>query len=101
VQGSAAISVNAMTVSYGRGLSIRGNEAVYVVTVFQQEGNHSIEETVLLPTSLGPAVLGNHYDLSIHWDGPTSTFTYRVLGLDDSVTIAAPAPLPRDCHDSR
>jgi len=66
---------------------IQGGQARYFVGEFWWEGDHFIQNSLAL-TNLGPVTLGNNYELTLDWDEPSKTFTFTVLGLDDSVNYS-------------
>ncbi len=69
-------------------IGIRRNEAVFDVAKDRWEGDHLIDDAVVPTTSLGPVTAGNRYDVFLKWDDAAATFTFRVVGLDDTVNYS-------------
>ena len=70
-------------------VSIRGNEARHKVFRRYWDGDHLIDEDLIADPALGPVTQGNNYELTLDWDQPTATLTFKVIGLDDSVNYEA------------
>jgi hypothetical protein len=66
-------------------LGLQGDQAVYAVMLERTEGNHTLSVPLLPKAVLGPATLGNSYELSIRWNEGSSILTFSVVGLNDSV----------------
>jgi hypothetical protein len=68
-------------------IRIQGGQARYFVGEFGWEGDHFRHNTLAL-TDLGPVTLGNNYELTLDWDEPSKTFSFTVVGLDDTVNYS-------------
>ena len=68
---------------------IKGNEATYTIGPEWTDGNHYRGIYYLKNAVLGPVTNGNRYELSLAWDAPSQTYTFKVKGLDDSVNYSA------------
>ena len=77
---------------------INGSEAFYTISVERMEGDHFREIYYMRDTSMGPVTMGNRYDLSMELNEATSTYTFRVVGLDDSINYEATYTLSGPIH---
>ena len=81
---------------------ISGNQAFYNIAAEGYDGNHYKSENIIDNVVLGPVTLDRSYQLSVDFDEPTATFTFRVKGLQDTVdytttySLSGPVGLPTD-----
>ena len=74
-------------------LKLSGTRVTYTVGPEKWDGNHLRGLYYVTDAVLGAVTSGKRYELSVEWDAASSSFLFRVQGLDDSVNYSATYPL--------